>query len=163
MSDPRPLILFIEPRRSALSALGQRLCDAGMTVLPAANAADGLALLHRKPVDLLLAELDLPDRPASEIVRFMQGDNRLAEIPTVLITAQSNEQGALEAYESGADDVIAKPFDSDVLIARIRQRLRRSAAWKRLRADNAALDRRVVERSLQLGELREEMERLRRS
>ncbi|WP_260482872.1 response regulator transcription factor [Sphingomicrobium flavum] len=163
MSDQRPAILFIEPKRNALGALTTRLSEAGFKVLPAASAADGIALLHRNRIDLMLSELRLPDKPASEIVRLMQEDVNLAAIPTLLITGKSDREGALEAYEAGADDVIAKPFDSDVLIARLKRRLQRSQAFERLNADKMAMDGRLVERAIELSELREEVARLRAS
>jgi DNA-binding response OmpR family regulator len=63
----------------------------------------------------------------------------------------------VRAYESGADDVILKPFDFDVLFARIDRRVETARSVKRLREDNAALDARVVERAIQIGELREQL------
>ena len=68
----------------------------------------------------------------------------------------------MRAYEAGADDVILKPFHFEVLFARIDRRIERMRAVKRLQEDNAVLDARVVERAIQIGELREELARARR-
>ena len=63
----------------------------------------------------------------------------------------------MRAYEAGADDVILKPFHFEVLIARIGRRIERARSVQRLQQDNAALDARVVERAIQVGELREQL------
>jgi DNA-binding response OmpR family regulator len=63
----------------------------------------------------------------------------------------------VRAYEAGADDVILKPFHFEVLFARIGRRIDQARAVKRLREDNAALDARVVERAIQIGELRDQL------
>jgi DNA-binding response OmpR family regulator len=78
----------------------------------------------------------------------------------MLITAKSNPAGAVGAYAAGADDVILKPFHFEVLIARIGRRIERARLLKRLRDDNATLDARIVERAIQIGELRDKLARL---
>ena len=79
----------------------------------------------------------------------------------MLITGKSDPKGAIRAYESGADDVILKPFHFEVLIARIERRIERARAVKRLQEDNATLDARVVERAIQIGELKEKLREVR--
>ena len=61
----------------------------------------------------------------------------------------------MQAYRSGADTVIAKPFHFEVLIARIGREIERSRSLARLLNDNAALDARVVGRAIELGEMRD--------
>jgi PleD family two-component response regulator len=72
----------------------------------------------------------------------------------MLITGKSKPAEAVRAYAAGADDVILKPFHFEVLFARIDRRIERARMFKQLRDDNAALDARVVERAIQIGELR---------
>jgi DNA-binding response OmpR family regulator len=79
------------------------------------------------------------------------------DIPVMLITGKSKPADAVRAYEAGADDVILKPFHFEVLFARIDRRIARARSVQRLKDDNAALDARVVERAIQIGELREEL------
>jgi PleD family two-component response regulator len=75
----------------------------------------------------------------------------------MLITGRSNTKGAVRAYEAGADDVIRKPFDFEILLARLARRIEWASAMRQLREDNAALDARVVERAIQIGELRDRL------
>jgi DNA-binding response OmpR family regulator len=102
----------------------------------------------------------MPRMSGAELARAIRGEVQWNDIPVMLITGKSDPKGAVRAYEAGADDVILKPFHFEVLIARIGRRIERARSIKRLKEDNAALDARVVERAIQIGELREELARV---
>jgi DNA-binding response OmpR family regulator len=126
-------------------------------VTTADSGACAIAELCRLPVDLVLAELNMPRMGGAELARAIRGEVQWNDIPIMLITGKSEPKGAVRAYEAGADDVILKPFHFEVLIARIGRRIDRARAVRRLQDDNAALDARVVERAIQIGELRDEL------
>ena len=75
------------------------------------------------PIDLVLAELDMPRMSGAELARAIRGEVQWNDIPVMLITGKSEPSGAVRAYEAGADDVILKPFHFEVLIARIERRI----------------------------------------
>ena len=155
--DERPRILVVEPDRTNLGVTARRLAEAGYRVTTADGGAAAIAELHRMPVDLVLAELNMPRLSGAELARAIRGEIQWRDIPVMLITGKSKPEGAVKAYEAGADDVILKPFHFEVLFARIDRRIDRSRSVKRLREDNAALDARVVERAIQIGELRDRL------
>jgi DNA-binding response OmpR family regulator len=155
--DERPRILVVEPNRTNLGVMARRLAEAGYRVTTADSAASAIAELYRLPIDLVLAELNMPRMSGAELARAIRGEVQWNDIPVMLITGKSEPKGAVRAYEAGADDVILKPFHFEVLIARIGRRIERARSIKRLKEDNAALDARVVERAIQIGELREEL------
>lgn len=155
--DERPRLLVVEPNRNNLGVLARRLTEAGFRVTTADCGAAGIAELHRYSIDLVLAELNMPRMSGAELARAVRGEAQWNDIPVMLITGKSEPKGAVRGYEAGADDVILKPFHFEVLVARIERRIARARAIKRLRDDNAALDARVVERAIQIGELREEL------
>src|SRR6059058_3191777 len=157
MPDERPRILVVEPNRSNLGVLARRLAEAGYRVTTADTGASAIAELYRFPIDLVLAELNMPRMSGAELARAIRGEVQWNDIPVMLITGKSEPKGAVRAYEAGADDVILKPFHFEVLFARIDRRIEQARAVKRLRDDNAALDARVVERAIQIGELREKL------
>lgn len=154
-------ILLIQPRANARSMLARRIGEAGHTVIEANTALDALATLQREAVDLVLTELRLPGRDAIEFTRLVREQAAHEDLPILVIAGRREGGAAVEAYAAGADDVIAKPFDTDVLIARIARRLAKADAFHALRHDNARLDARVIERAIALGELRDEMKALR--
>jgi len=156
-SDERPRILVVEPNRNYLGVLAHRLSEAGFRVTTADSGASGMAELYRLPIELVLAELNMPRMSGAELARAVRGEVQWNDIPVMLITGKSKPSDAVRAYEAGADDVILKPFHFEVLVARIERRIARALSVKQLREDNAALDARVIERAIQIGELKEKL------
>ena len=155
--EQRPRILVVEPNKSNLMVTARRLVEAGYRVSSVETAEDAVAELHRVHIDLVLAELNMPRMSGAELARLIRDEVMWRDVPVMLITGKSEPKGAVRAYEAGADDVILKPFHFEVLIARIERRIERARLFKRLQEDNAALDARVVERAIQIGELRDEL------
>ncbi|WP_308515312.1 response regulator [Sphingomonas flavescens] len=160
--DERRRILVVEPNRTNLGVIARRLAEAGYRVTTADSGATAIAELYRLPIDLVLAELNMPRMSGAELARAIRGEVQWNELPIMLITGKSDPKGAVNAYESGADDVILKPFHFEVLLARIERRIQRARAVRRLQEDNAALDARVVERAIQIGELKDALANARR-
>jgi DNA-binding response OmpR family regulator len=155
--EERPRILVVEPNRTNSGILARRLVEAGYRVAAADCGQSAVAELHRMPVDLVLAELNMPRMSGAELARLIRDEVTWRDIPVMLITGKSKPSGAVRAYEAGADDVILKPFHFEVLFARIARRIARARSFKRLLEDNATLDARIVERAIQLGELRDRL------
>jgi DNA-binding response OmpR family regulator len=155
--EQRARILVVEPKKSYLAVLARRLAEAGFRVTATDCATAAVAELHRMPVDLVLAELDMPRISGAELARLVRGGVQWRDLPVMLITGRSEPTGAVRAYEAGADDVILKPFHFEVLFARIERRIAKARSIQRLRSDNATLDARVVERAIQMGELRDRL------
>ena len=161
-TDERPRILVVEPNRTNLGVIARRLAEAGYRVTTADSGEAAIAELYRLPIDLVLAELNMPRMGGAELARTIRGEVQWNDIPVMLITGKSKPADAVRAYEAGADDVILKPFHFEVLIARIQRRIDRARSFRRLQDDKAALDARVVERAIQIGELREELKEARK-
>ena len=153
--DERPRVLVVEPNRTNLGVMARRLTEAGYRVATADCGEAAIAELYRLPVELVLSELSMPRMSGAELARAIRGEVQWNDIPVMLITGKSDPAGAVRAYEAGADDVILKPFHFEVLIARIGRRIEGARSVKRLREDNATLDARIVERAIQIGELRD--------
>jgi DNA-binding response OmpR family regulator len=119
-------ILLVEDDATISDLVAYNLRRAGYEVLQEHNGRSGLQSALTKDVDLVLMDLMLPalDGMAAsrEIVR------RKPELPIIMLTARSERETVLEGFESGADDYITKPFDIEVLVARIQARLRRAPA-----------------------------------
>ncbi len=82
---------------------------------------------HDSLPDLLLIDVLMPVMDGLEVIRQLRNDTRTSHLPMLLITAQVTSQQAVMGFESGADDYITKPFDNDLLVARVRANLRRAA------------------------------------
>ena len=148
-------VLIVQPNRSYLAVLARRITEGGYRVATAECTQSALAELHRVKADLILSELRMSLSGGVELVRMVRDDPVHREIPIFLLTGKSDADGAVQAYKSGADTVIAKPFHFEVLIARIGREIERSRSLAKLLNDNAALDARVVGRAIELGEMRD--------
>ena len=153
----RPRILVVEPNRTNIGVLARRLTEAGYRVATADNGANAIAELYRMPIDLVVAELNMPRMSGAELARAIRGEVQWRDLPIMLITGKSEPKGAIRGYEAGADDVILKPFHFEVLFARIDRRIAKARSLRDLRQDNAVLDARIVERAIQIGELRDQL------
>ncbi len=88
-----------------------------------------LAEIEQRAPDLVLLDIGLPDGTGFEVLRKT---NELRRIPTIVLTARSDEVDRIVGLELGADDYIAKPFSAREVMARIR------ALFRRLEAVSAA-------------------------
>mgnify|MGYP003298441319 CR=1 FL=1 len=142
IASSAPRILIVEPHKGGLAVMARRLGEAGYRVIACASATEAVAELHRVRPDLLLAELRMAPISGIELTRLVRDDSVLADLPVMLINGRSDSDGACEGLAAGADDIVTKPFDGDVLIAKIRRAIARARAMRELRQDNAALDAR---------------------
>ena len=88
----------------------------------AASAAEGLRLAIERRPDLVLLDLDLPDRNGREVCRLLRESGVTA--PVIMLTAADGEADTVLGLEAGASDYITKPFRFTVLLARVRAQLR---------------------------------------
>jgi DNA-binding response OmpR family regulator len=156
MEEP-PRILVVEPSKTNLGVMARRLWEVGYRVASAESGMNAVAELYRVPIDLVLAELNLPGMDGAELVRLIRDEAQWRDLPVMLITGKSDPRGTVRAYAAGADDVILKPFHFEVLFAGIQRRIAKARSIKQLQHDNAALDARVIERAIQIGELRDRL------
>ena len=92
---------------------------------------EALRLLHQKKPDLLLLDWSLPDVNGSEILHHIRADSELRSLPVFVVTGLSSADDCAGILEAGADDYLSKPFDTNVLLARLHSLLRRrEKKWK---------------------------------
>ena len=119
-------ILLVEDDPTISDLVAYNLRRAGYEVLQEHNGRAGLQTALTQSVDLVLMDLMLPGldgmAASREIVR------RKPALPIIMLTARSERETILQGFELGADDYIVKPFDIDLLLARIHARLRRTPA-----------------------------------
>jgi signal transduction histidine kinase len=104
----------------------------------ASNGAEALELMRQNRPDLVLTDVMMPEVSGLDLCRAIKNDPSLQHIPVILLTARGENEAALEGYEAGADDFVAKPFHTKVLQARIRAHLKMRGLSLQL-ADQARL------------------------
>ena len=115
-------ILIIEDEITLNRTLQEGLSDFGYQVDTAENYKDAEYFIDIRNYDLVLTDWMLPDGDGIELCKLVK--NRSSRTAVVIISARDDKESEIEALKSGADDFIKKPFDFDILLARIEARLR---------------------------------------
>ena len=117
-------ILVIDDDRNILSIIELYLKKAGFNVATCATGYDALATFRSVKPTLVVLDVMLPGRDGWSILNDIRQES---PTPVIMLTAKGDTGERVRGLELGADDYIAKPFDSNELIARIKAVLRRSA------------------------------------
>jgi DNA-binding response OmpR family regulator len=116
-------ILIIDDDDDLRELLREQLEQQGeFSTIGAATAADGLAIAVEKRPDLVLLDLDLPDRNGRDVLGQLRSSGVSA--PVIMLTAADGEADTVMGLDAGASDYVTKPFRLTVLLARVRAQLR---------------------------------------
>jgi len=130
-------IMVVEDENHIAEGLRFNLEAEGHAVEIAGNGEEAVKrlLLKREPFDLLVLDVMLPGKDGFAVAREL----RLAHlyIPLLMLTARGRPEDVLKGFESGADDYLPKPFNLDILIARVTSLLRRKK-WMQASSLSAA-------------------------
>lgn len=100
------------------------------------NGVEAMKILHDIEPDLIISDVMMPKMNGFQLCRNVKNDFKLSHIPIVLLTAESSDTGRENGYKSGADSYITKPFNMNVLRARINQLIeQREQRKKRFNSD----------------------------
>ena len=118
-------ILLVEDDASVREAVAMALEGDGHRVETAVSGDEALARWQRSRPDLILLDVMLPGADGLEVCRMVRRDD---QVPIIMLTARSDAIDVVLGLESGADDYVTKPFETRVLLARIKAVLRRNTA-----------------------------------
>jgi DNA-binding response OmpR family regulator len=116
-------ILVVDDDALMRRSLAFNLEQAGFRAGTAASAEDALSLARQNPPDLVLLDIGLPGMDGLDAVRRFKDH---FHVPVIFVTARRRNLDEVLGLELGADDYVTKPFDVDVLVARIKAVLRRN-------------------------------------
>jgi len=119
-----PEILIADDDRFIRDLLETYLTDAGCNVRAFVNGEEALEAVQEKHPDLLLLDIRMPKLDGLTVCGMLKSNPETQFIPVVIVTALDAEDEELNAIEAGADDFITKPFNSLILLTRVRSLLR---------------------------------------
>lgn len=119
------VIVLIEDNADIRDYASGILADAGYSVYTADTGSSGLNQVRDINPNLVLLDLKLPDIQGESICKDIK--NEFPEIPIIMLTAKDTPEDMARGLNLGADDYIPKPFTPEVLIARVKARLRDQA------------------------------------
>lgn len=121
--NPRLQILLIDDDRELGRLMSQFMAGAGLDVQCATDGLSGVEQAQAKQFDAILLDVGLPQLDGFSVLHQLR---RTMETPVIMLTSRTTIPDRLAGLNNGADDYLAKPFDPDELVARIRAVLRRS-------------------------------------
>jgi DNA-binding response OmpR family regulator len=116
-------LLLVDDDALLRRSLAFNLEKAGYRTSTAGTAEDALALARRDRPDLVILDIGLPGMDGLDALRYLRQE---MGIPVIFLSARRRELDEVLGLELGADDYVTKPFDLDVLLARIKAVLRRA-------------------------------------
>ena len=119
--------LVIEDETALRERIVKRLQEQGWAVDSAADGRDGQWMGEEYPLDVAIVDLGLPLINGLDVIKHWR--NKDKRFPVLILTARDRWQDKVEGLEAGADDYLAKPFNIEELLARLRALVRRSAGW----------------------------------
>ena len=118
------LILVVDDEPRVRSVLARLLEREGYGVHQAESGEAALEFLERQQPDMILLDVTLPGLSGLDVCRSVRTRNACELLPIALITGLSDSVSRIHGLEAGADDFVSKPFEPEVLLARIRSLLR---------------------------------------
>jgi DNA-binding response OmpR family regulator len=125
----KPKILVVEDQSDVLTTMLLLLERAGFEVVGAQTGADGIQLSQKAEFDLVILDVNLPEKNGFEVCAWLKQDFRFTRTPIIFVSGHGNEENRRRALELGAADFIDKPFDASFFLQKILSHLK-AARWK---------------------------------
>lgn len=119
-------ILVVDDSREIVYSISELLKYEGYEVVKAYDGMEALDMLERHSVDLILLDVMMPRLNGLSALMKLREKHR---IPTIILSAKTEESDKVSGLMLGADDYISKPYNPAELIARVKAHLRRYKAW----------------------------------
>lgn len=119
----RKKILMVDDEEDILKVLRFRLEANDYEVLTASDGQEGLNKARSEKPDLVILDLMLPKLDGYKVCRMLKFDEACKSIPIIIFTAKAQRKDEELGMEMGADAYISKPFEPEILLAKIKELL----------------------------------------
>lgn len=130
--ESKPLVLVIDDNRDVRMLISE-LVGASYNVITAVNGAEGIRKAIKYVPDLIICDVMMPVMDGFECCRRLKEEVITSHIPVLMLTACSMDEQRVQGYESGADGYLSKPFNIEVLRARMASMIENHKRLKTLR------------------------------
>jgi two-component system KDP operon response regulator KdpE len=118
-------ILIVDDEPQIRKLLRIAVDASNMKVEEAEKGAEAIRLTASLKPDLIVLDLGLPDMDGKDVINQIR---EWSQVPIIVCSVRDADKEMIEAFERGADDYVTKPFNPDVLLARVTANLRKAAA-----------------------------------
>lgn len=114
-------VLTMDRSRTVLAMLHHTLTNAGFEVLQAEDGKQGLEILDREKIDVVITDIDLPVLNGIQFITEVRKSGGHQSLPILILTTQTSQEKRDEGRAAGATGWIVKPFSPEKLISVIRR------------------------------------------
>jgi len=132
MQERQYRILVVDDDRGMCMLLRQKLKKAGFEVVISHNSTDALKILNEEDnIDLIICDIMMPEIDGYEFRQKLLDNPHSSDIPFIFLTARADPADQVRGFRLRVDDYIIKPFQPDVLLARVRSVIERHEAYRK--------------------------------
>jgi DNA-binding response OmpR family regulator len=128
-----PLVLIADDDKAVRVQLKRMLEKSAHKVIEVSTAEEVLEQAKVQEPDLIIIDVNLPDKEALHLLEELRAESNLARTPVMVMAASNDQETLVKTFRWDVVDFILKPFDSDVLAAKIGAHTRLSQAYKHSR------------------------------
>jgi putative two-component system response regulator len=154
MQAKRATVLAVDDTPANLNLLSQ-LLGKQYRVQLAVSGAKALELAAKRPPDIIVLDVMMPEMDGYAVCRRLKADPRTRDVPVIFLTALNGTDDETRGFEAGGADFVAKPFTPATLLARVETHLQLKAWHDAMRDRNAWLQGELQARLQEVDKLRE--------
>jgi len=132
-------VLIVEDEEKIRSVVERYLTHNDYDVITAADGETAMYQAKKYRPDLIVLDIMLPDMNGFDILKKMRKIDALKEIPVIFLSGLQEAETVIEGLEIGADDYIIKPFDPNILVAKI------NVFYRRLHPEDQSSTENIIE------------------
>ena len=122
-SDDRPLALVVDDSITVRRVTERFLERNGLRVMTAKDGIDAISVLQEAKPDVILLDIEMPNMDGYEFATHVRNDERIADVPIIMITSRVGDKHRARAIEIGVNDYLGKPYQDSQLLDAIRRLL----------------------------------------
>ena len=120
------LVLVVDDSVTVRKVTSRLLERQGMSVMTAKDGVEAVSILQERLPDIVLLDIEMPRMDGFEVARQVRRDERLADLPIVMISSRTGEKHTERARELGVNRFLGKPFQENELLETIDELVKRS-------------------------------------
>ncbi len=143
-------VLIVDDVPKNIQVVANLLGDREYEISYATNGAQAIGHLKEEEFDLVLLDVMMPEMNGYEVCRIIKSEASIKDVPVIFITAKTDEESLIEAFDAGGQDYITKPFNSAELLARVKTHLKLKAYEdsQQVVIDNALAELRLLNKEI---------------
>ena len=122
-ADERPLAMVVDDSITVRRVMEKFLERNGLRVITARDGLDAISVLQEAKPDIILLDIEMPNMDGYEFATHVRNDDRVADVPIIMITSRTGDKHRARAIEIGVNDYLGKPYQETELLEAIRRLL----------------------------------------